>query len=27
MALAVADWITLAANVFYAPAIGLFYFS
>lgn len=23
---AVADWITLAANVFYAPAIGLFYF-
>jgi hypothetical protein len=23
---AAADWITLAANVFYAPAIGLFYF-
>ena len=23
---AVADWITLLANVFYAPAIGLFYF-
>jgi hypothetical protein len=21
-----ADWITLLANVFYAPAIGLFYF-
>lgn len=23
---AAADWITLLANVFYAPAIGLFYF-
>ena len=23
---AAADWITLVANVFYAPAIGLFYF-
>ncbi len=23
---AIADWITLLANVFYAPAIGLFYF-
>ena len=23
---AAADWITLAANVFYAPTIGLFYF-